>query len=392
VRKPSIFVSSTCYDLKQLRVDLYSYVEQAGFEPVLSEYASFPVDPDETAVENCRRAVENRADLFVLVIGGRYGSVNEHGSSITNLEYVTARAKGIPIYVFVMRSILDVLSVWKDNPTGNYTSIVDSNKLLEFVTGIRSTGQNWVFPFDSAQDIIAILRTQLAYLFADALELRTRASISGVLTSRYKHLNGRELRLIIERPSFWEHQLFSEALQREISASASLRRDWAYNLALGSETSVRPKQFVQCFQEKNSEAQRIAGNLQTLFNRALPIAFGPAGQSGDPEGILYVAERVGNIYRSLMEWKLDFFRMSMAEELLQLRKLAASLIDNTITEIEEFVLRLSAELADALNSPQCGSSRQITLTLTLTVADQKPLNEEINRLSELVAIGEIEWD
>jgi len=236
------------------------------------------------------------------------------------------------------------------------------------------------------------LRTQLAYLFADALELRTRASISGVLTSRYKHLNGRELRLIIERPSFWEHQLFSEALQREISASASLRRDWAYNLALGSETSVRPKQFVQCFQEKNSEAQRIAGNLQTLFNRALPIAFGPAGQSGDPEGILYVAERVGNIYRSLMEWKLDFFRMSMAEELLQLRKLAASLIDNTITEIEEFVLRLSAELADALNSPQCGSSRQITLTLTLTVADQKPLNEEINRLSELVAIGEIEWD
>src|SRR6266481_3633603 len=91
MQKPSIFVSSTCYDLKQLRADLYSYVDQAGFEPVLSEYPSFPVDPDERTVENCRKAVENRADVFVLVIGGRYGSVAEDGKSVTNLEYVTAR-------------------------------------------------------------------------------------------------------------------------------------------------------------------------------------------------------------------------------------------------------------------------------------------------------------
>src|SRR5258708_17982034 len=116
MRKLSIFVSSTCYDLKQLRADLYSYVEHAGFEPLLSEYLSFPVDPDETTIENCRKAVEDRADVFVLVIGGRFGSVSEHGKSITNLEYVTARAKGIPVYVFVMRSILDILSVWKANP------------------------------------------------------------------------------------------------------------------------------------------------------------------------------------------------------------------------------------------------------------------------------------
>jgi hypothetical protein len=161
MRKPSIFVSSTCYDLKQLRVDLYSYVEQAGFEPVLSEYPTFPVDPDETTVENCRKAVESRADVFILVIGGRYGSVSEHGKSVTNLEYVTGRAKGIPVYVFVMRSILDILSVWKANPTGDFTSVVDSPKLLQFVSEIRDGGEDWVFAFDTAQDIISILRTQL---------------------------------------------------------------------------------------------------------------------------------------------------------------------------------------------------------------------------------------
>src|SRR5687768_1322938 len=85
MRKPSVFVSSTCYDLKQLRADLYQYLENAGLDPVLSEYPTFPVNPDTATVANCRKAVESRADVFVLVIGGRYGSTDEYGKSVTNL-------------------------------------------------------------------------------------------------------------------------------------------------------------------------------------------------------------------------------------------------------------------------------------------------------------------
>lgn len=392
MRKPSIFVSSTFYDLKQLRADLYSYVDHAGFEPVLSEYPSFPVDPDETTVENCRKAVETRGDVFVLVIGGRYGSMNEHGKSITNLEYVTARAKGIPVYIFVMRSILDMLPVWKANPTADFTSVVDSPKLFQFVSEIRHGGEEWVFGFESAKDIITILRTQLAYLFADALVLRTRASISGVLATKYTHLSGRELRLIIEKPPGWEYRLFSEAIQREISSSLDLRRDWTYNLVLGSETSVRPSEFVQQIGQKNSEAIRIISNLQALFDKALPAALGPAGHPGDPESIIYVANRVGDIYRSLLRWRLEFFRQSPMDELLQLRTLAASLCDNTITEIEVFVSKLSSEIADALDKPPGGPSRVVTLTLTLTAPDQAPLKQELTRLTNLFTTRKLKWD
>ena len=391
MRKPSIFVSSTCYDLKQLRADLHSYVEQAGFDPVLSEYPSFPVDPDQTTVENCRKAVEKRADVFVLVIGGRYGSMNEYGKSVTNLEYITARAKGIPVYVFVMRSIIDLLVVWKANPKGNFSSVVDSPKLLEFVAEIRGGGGDWVFAFDTAQDIITTLRTQLAYLFADALELRTRASASGVLAPKYNNLAGRELRLIIEKPNAWEYQLFSEALQREILASADLRRDWTYNLALGADTSVTPSQLFNWMLEKTSEVQRIMANLQTLFDKALPIAIGPIGTAGDPEKIVYVASRAGDIYRSLLHWKLDFFRRSPPEEFLALRSLAACLCDNTISEIEEFAVKLSNEIADALNTPPSDSPIVLTVNLTLTVPNQSPLTEEITRLRNLVATKQLEW-
>ena len=34
------------------------------------KYDSFPVDPDMDTVNNCLRAVEERADMLVLVVGG----------------------------------------------------------------------------------------------------------------------------------------------------------------------------------------------------------------------------------------------------------------------------------------------------------------------------------
>jgi hypothetical protein len=90
----TLFVSSTCYDLAQLRTNLRDFSEAVGFEPVLSELDSFPVNPSQSAIQNCLEVVRTRADLFVLVVGGRYGSMNDAGKSITNLEYLEASARG----------------------------------------------------------------------------------------------------------------------------------------------------------------------------------------------------------------------------------------------------------------------------------------------------------
>jgi hypothetical protein len=89
---PAVFISSTCYDLKQVRTDLKGFIELLGLEPVISEYDSFPIDPNLTAVENCLRTVEAKADIFVLIVGGRYGAVQDQGKSVTNMEYLRASA------------------------------------------------------------------------------------------------------------------------------------------------------------------------------------------------------------------------------------------------------------------------------------------------------------
>jgi hypothetical protein len=100
-RIPAVFVSSTSYDLDQVRADLKQFIERLGYDAVLSEYPSFPIDPDVKTVENCLRAVDRSADIFILVVGGRYGSQTGEGKSITNLEYLRARFKEIPINAFV---------------------------------------------------------------------------------------------------------------------------------------------------------------------------------------------------------------------------------------------------------------------------------------------------
>jgi hypothetical protein len=229
---PAMFVSSTCYDLKQVRADLKNFIESLGLQPILSEYDSFPVNPDVNAVENCLRVVDENADLFLLIVGGRYGKPFEQNKSVTNMEYLRARAKGIPIYVFVQKSILNILPVWRESPETPFQSVVDSPKLFEFVASLLDVDGIWVFPFDFAQEIIDTLRKQLAYLFMNALNLQMRVKTLG-LPESLAHLQGMPLKLLIERPKAWETRLFNHVLAQEIARLKRQRLDLKYGIAFG---------------------------------------------------------------------------------------------------------------------------------------------------------------
>ena len=100
--RPRIFVSSTYYDLKHIRSSLELFIESLGFEPVLSEKGDIPYNPDHPLDESCYREA-GTADLFVLVVGGRYGSeisgsdtksqikFYDHYESITKKEFESAQ-------------------------------------------------------------------------------------------------------------------------------------------------------------------------------------------------------------------------------------------------------------------------------------------------------------
>ena len=171
-------VSSTFYDLRQIRDDLRQFIEGLGYQPLLSEHPSFPIDPDATTIENCRRRVEQDADVLVLVIGGRYGSIDATpNTSVTNLEYTSARHKRIPIYVFIDPQVLALLPLWKRNQAADFSEQVDSPRLFEFIEHVRTIDAVWMNEFTSARDITDALRTQFAFQQQTGLRLQRHTTV-----------------------------------------------------------------------------------------------------------------------------------------------------------------------------------------------------------------------
>lgn len=60
----NIFISSTCYDLSQIRADLEQAIIELGHRPYLSESPDFPVNPQGNTIENCIDNVNNFADVL----------------------------------------------------------------------------------------------------------------------------------------------------------------------------------------------------------------------------------------------------------------------------------------------------------------------------------------
>lgn len=192
--KPRVFVSSTYYDLKHLRSAFEAFVESFGFEAILSEKGSVAYAPDVSLGEACYREVE-QADIFVLVVGGRYGSeVSGRGGeedkdfysrydSITREEFRTAVKSNIPIYVLIERTVYDEYKTFlrnRDVEDITYAH-VDSVNIFGMIDEILSLPKNNpVFPFDRYHEVEAWLREQWAGLFR---ELLRRSSSQEQITS-----------------------------------------------------------------------------------------------------------------------------------------------------------------------------------------------------------------
>jgi hypothetical protein len=382
---PSVFVSSTCYDLAQVRQDLNLFFKSMGMLPILSETSSFPVNPGIGAIENCLAGVKEKADIFVLVVGARYGSETENGKSVTNLEYLEAKVKGIPRYVFIQKPILTTLPIWQKNRSADFSGFVDSSKLFEFVESLRSPKEkNWVFPFESAQDITETLRAQLAYLFMDALTIWAKVQGSGLSDALLQDLSGSALLFAVHKPFAWEHRLFSQVLCDEMSQVASIKKDLKYGLALGNAVRLgSPCEVKEWAMMKCGEIQLFMKSAESLVNTALPKALGPRGELGDIGEIVYVAKRLAKVYLRILEWTIEFRHIQVENKFRRLLELISQMSHNAIKEIEAFAIDSSQQINGVVRRYEESKQPQsIEIKCTLTCPDVTELNDEILRLKK----------
>lgn len=181
---PRVFVSSTCYDLGEIRDSLVSFINSYSYEPVLSERGDIFYHPDLHTHESCIQEIEN-CQLFLLIIGGRFGGeyVADRKKSIVNAEYQASRQSDIPVFCFVKKEVLEDHRLYEKNKGDKdlvgkilFPSIEQHEyaiDIFEFIDEVRNSPvNNGIFPFDFGRDIQDILKKQWAGMMFDFLTKR----------------------------------------------------------------------------------------------------------------------------------------------------------------------------------------------------------------------------
>lgn len=195
---PRVFISSTCYDLSEVRDSLIEFIESYGFEPVLSERGDVFYHPDIHTHDSCLKEVEN-CQLFILIIGGRFGGsyIADPKKSIVNAEYAAAKEQKIPVFTFVKSNVHSDHHVYlknkKNSSSINFPSIDDNThaeKIFKFIDDVRlAPVNNGFFSFGFTRDIVNLLRKQLAGMFYDFLQERTSSNQLKATTSLLKNIS-----------------------------------------------------------------------------------------------------------------------------------------------------------------------------------------------------------
>lgn len=373
-RKPTIFLSSTCYDLKQVRKDLCEFIEDIlGYQYLASEFPSFPVDPDVSTIENCKRRVENDADVLVLIVGNRYGSIPKGmDKSVTNLEYSSAILKNIPIFTFVNRDLLSILPVWEKNPEADYSNVVDNPKLFDFITEVRSKDLVWVFPFETAQDIKNILKTQFAYMMQRGLSVQARLKEK---LNTYEGLSGEAFRLAIDKPDGWQGLLLCELVKQQIELHKDLKMAYRSEISFGTSDRIGDELFFSWIQSLMDEARRLIHGMTNLINKIMNTSI----NTSDIQLILYSSREIGNAYQAALNWALNIRRTFVSEKFRNYAYAVSLMQDILISELENFSDKLKMAINQIL--PRLGEEDMtLPFTITFDISNMENINKEFEKL------------
>jgi hypothetical protein len=127
---PRIFVSSTCYDLQEIRFQLRNFISEFGYDAVMSEFDDIFYGYDKHVQDSCLDEI-SKCQLFVLVIGNNYGSFYHQEKqevkipdSVTLREFRKALEIKIPKHIFVNKYV--------DYDYKNYKRALDKETLKHF--------------------------------------------------------------------------------------------------------------------------------------------------------------------------------------------------------------------------------------------------------------------
>ncbi len=263
---PRVFVSSTCYDLQVIRENLSEFITGLGYEPTISEQGVIPYNPNKSVVDACIDDVTTH-QLFILIIGGEYGSqYKDTDKSITNAEYKAAVEQQIPIFTLVNRDVLQQYHVYRsniENPKLDREDIkypgVKDTRVFDFIEEVMSQEiNNAIQPFSNYGEIQKYLKIQWAGMMYRFLTSKSEAKRTGDILSA--------LSATTEKIEYYTRQVAS--LQEDKNTDVGIAiNDILYDTASGKAITSRLKEWgfqptLRFFYENENFDDAVAARLR----------------------------------------------------------------------------------------------------------------------------------
>ena len=167
-----IFISSTCYDLIDIRAEVNFTLKEAGLTPIMSDQlnSDFNIKTNTNSIETCLINLRN-SDMVIFILSKRYGSkLGKSGFediSATHLEYKEAVKQNKTI-LFYLRDRLEAdfnlfkkinkaskLSWISEKDIGLFEIIKEHTKLT------NTKKNNWFYSFSNSIDLKERLKIDL---------------------------------------------------------------------------------------------------------------------------------------------------------------------------------------------------------------------------------------
>ncbi len=139
-KKYQVFVSSTYKDLKEERLAVTQFLLKMGFIPVGME--QFPAS-NMSQMEYIKMMLDS-CDYYLLILAGKYGTIDEDGVGFTEKEYDYAIANNIPVMSILIKDLGKLASEkCEETDAGrallrSFRDKVSAGKMVDFYTDIGS--------------------------------------------------------------------------------------------------------------------------------------------------------------------------------------------------------------------------------------------------------------
>ena len=195
---PRVFISSTYYDLKQVRYNVGDFIKNMGYEVVMHERSGVAYTQNEPLERDCYHEMAS-CDIAVCIIGNHFGSQStDNDLSITMNEIQTAIQNKKKVYIFIAKDVYIENRTYEHNmESGNFKSAyADDIRIHSFILELKKNVRVMIESFDTTDDITRTLKLQFAGLFQNLLS--REASLTDSRTACDLQQSSDAIKLVIE--------------------------------------------------------------------------------------------------------------------------------------------------------------------------------------------------